>query len=43
MYGKIFSNFNSKNILATCEPFVGKYSRYMLRVSKLNIADYDGV
>ena len=43
MYGIIFSNFASKNILATCEPFAGKYSRYMLRVSKLNIAEHDGV
>ena len=42
-YGIIFSNFASKNILATCEPHAGKYSRYMLRVSKLNIAEHDGV
>ena len=42
-YGIIFSNFASKNILATCEPFAGKYSRYMLRVSKLNVAEHDGV
>ena len=42
-YGIIFSNFASKSILATCEPHAGKYSRYMLRVLKLNIAEHDGV
>jgi hypothetical protein len=43
MYGIILSNFASKSILATCEPHAGKYSKYMLRVSRLNIAEHDGV
>ena len=42
-YGIIFSNFASKSILATCEPHAGKYSRYMLSILKLNIAEHDGV
>jgi hypothetical protein len=42
-YGIIFRHFASKNILATCERYAGKYSWYMLRVSKLNIAEHDGV
>jgi len=33
----IFSNFASKNIPATCEPHIGKYSKYVLTVSGLNM------